>query len=329
MTKITTIATAPPSPITSAPWFARLPVAIFGSVLGIAGLGIAWRTTARVFNAPAMIGESLLLIAAVLFGLLLVLYLIKLVRAPAAVQTEFLHPGLSSFFGTLTIAFTLIAAAALPWSAAVAEVLWAVGTALQAILVVGVFGNWIARPMTLDHVHPGWFILMVGIVVGAPVGVALGHIDVSWACLSLGCLSAAVLYPLILFRLFFHEPLPPALRPTLFILIAPPPLIFLAELNLMHGAFDAFGLIVFFAGLFFAAVVLSRPRLFFGLPFAVSWWAYTFPLDALTIATLNYHEHAGHPVSAALALALLMITTVIVALVATRSLIALSRKSLF
>jgi tellurite resistance protein len=192
-----------------------------------------------------------------------------------------------------------------------------------------VFGNWIARPMSLDHVHPGWFILMVGIVVGVPVGVALGHIDISWACLALGCLSAVVLYPLILFRLFFHDPLPPPLRPTLFILIAPPALIFLAYISLIGGTLDAFGLILFFAGVFFTAVVLSRPRLFLGLPFAISWWAYTFPLDAMTIAALNYHQHAGQPASAALALALLTLTSVIVATVAVRSSIALGRKKLF
>jgi tellurite resistance protein len=258
-----------------------------------------------------------------------VLYATKLARATEAARAEFLDPGQSSFLGTITISFTLLAAAALPWSRAVAEPLWIIGTALQAILVVLVFGNWIARPMSLDHVHPGWFILMVGIVVGVPVGVALGHVDISWACLALGCLSAVLLYPLILFRLFFHDPLPPPLRPTLFVLIAPPALIFLAYINLIGGALDAFGLILFFAGVFFTAVVLSLPRLFLGLTFAVSWWAYTFPLDAMTIAALRYHEHAGHPASAVLALALLALTSLIVVLVAVRSLIALSHKKLF
>jgi tellurite resistance protein len=325
-----TTVTAPPNAAAAAnSWLTRLPAALFGSVLGIAGLGIAWRTTARVFNAPELIGETLLVIAAALFVVLIALYATKLVRATDAARAEFLHPGQSSFLGAITISFTLLAAAALPWSLSIAEPLWIVGTALQAILVVLVFGNWIARPMSLDHVHPGWFILMVGIVVGVPVGVALGHIDISWACLALGCLSAVVLYPLILFRLFFHDPLPPPLRPTLFILIAPPALIFLAYISLIGGTLDAFGLILFFAGVFFTAVVLSRPRLFLGLPFAISWWAYTFPLDAMTIAALNYHQHAGQPASAALALALLTLTSVIVATVAVRSSIALGRKKLF
>src|SRR5581483_103732 len=113
-----------------------------------------------------------------------------------------------------------------------------IGTALQAILVVVVYGNWITRPMTLDHVHPAWFVLMVGIVVGVPTGVALGHSEIAWGCVALGCVSAALLYPIILYRLFFHEPLPPAMRPTLFVLIAPPALIFIAYFNLVAHRLD-------------------------------------------------------------------------------------------
>src|SRR5437868_5160857 len=127
---------SPSSTATTTPWIARMPVALFGSVLGVAGLGIAWRTAARLFAVPEIIGEALAMLGAAMFVLLTVLYAAKLARAPAAVKAELLHPAQSSFFGTLTIALTLIAAVALPWSREAAAILWAIGTALQAILVV-------------------------------------------------------------------------------------------------------------------------------------------------------------------------------------------------
>ena len=123
------VTTAAPNTATAGNWIARLPVALFGSVLGIGGLGLAWRSTARVFNTPAIIGETMLILAAVVFAVLAVLYATKLVRATGAVRDELLHPGQSSFFGTITISFTLLASAALPWSPSIAEILWAVGTA--------------------------------------------------------------------------------------------------------------------------------------------------------------------------------------------------------
>jgi len=307
---------------------ARLPAALFGAVLGLAGLGLAWRSAASVFGAPAFISEAIVALGAAAFILLAACYVAKIVRAPAAVLAELMHPGQSSFFGTITISFALMAAAALPWSRPLAEILWAVGAALQATLIVAVFRNWIAHPMQVDHIHPGWFILMVGIVVGVPPGVALGHRELSWACFALGTLSAVMLYPLVLFRLFFHAPLPPALRPTLFILIAPPALIFSAYFALDGGALDAFAHGLFFAGLFFTVLVLSLPRLFLGLPFAVSWWAYTFPLDAMTVAALSYHARTGTAASAVLSGSLLVLTTGIVAIVFARTLVAVRNGTL-
>jgi tellurite resistance protein len=183
--------------------------------------------------------------------------------------------------------------------------------------------------MQFDHIHPGWFILMVGIVVGVPPGVALEHHELSWACLAVGTLAAVTLYPIILFRLFFHAPLPPALRPTLFILIAPSALIFSAYFSLNGGQLDAFAHGLFFAGLFFTILVLSLPRLFLGLPFAVSWWAYTFPLDAMTSAALAYHAKIGQPATGVVAAALLALTSAIVAIVSARTGLALQRGELF
>lgn len=307
---------------------ARLPAALFGAVLGLAGLGLAWRIAARTFGAPVFIGEVILLVAATAFVLLAALYVSKLVHAPAAVLAEIRHPAQSSFLGTISISLVLLAAGALPWSRPLAEVLWALGAALQAFLIVVVFRNWIVHPMQFDHIHPGWFVLMVGIVVGVPVGVALDHVELSWACLALGTLAALMLYPIILFRLFFHAPLPPVLRPTLFILIAPPALIFSAYYSLNGGTLDPFAHGLFFAAVFFTLLVLSLPRLFLGLPFAVSWWAYTFPLDAVTIAAFAYHARIGGGASAALALALLAITTAIVTVVAVRTAVAAGRGEL-
>ena len=307
---------------------ARLPAALFGAVLGLAGLGLAWRNAAAVFGLPSAVGEAILVLGAAAFVLLATFYAAKLVQAPAAVLTELMHPGQSSFFGTITISFALMAATALPWSRPLAEILWAVGAALQATLIVAVFRNWIAQPMQLDHVHPGWFILMVGIVVGVPTGVALGHNELSWACLALGTLSAVMLYPIVLFRLFFHAPLPPTLRPTLFVLIAPPALIFSAYVSLDGGVLDAFAHGLLFAGLFFTVLVLSLPRLFLGLSFAVSWWAYTFPLDAMTVAALTYHAKIGTTASAVVSGSLLVLTTAIVVVVFARTLAAMRNGTL-
>ena len=68
---------------------AYLPVSLFGSVMGLCGLSLAWRLAATEFGLPAWIGEVLGLVAAGVFVALAVAYAIKCVESPAAVRAEF------------------------------------------------------------------------------------------------------------------------------------------------------------------------------------------------------------------------------------------------
>jgi tellurite resistance protein len=54
-----------------------LPATFFGMVLGLGGLGNGWRAAARVWGAPALIGEALSLAAALVWLVWLVLYVLK------------------------------------------------------------------------------------------------------------------------------------------------------------------------------------------------------------------------------------------------------------
>jgi tellurite resistance protein len=80
-----------------------------------------------MFGVPPLIGELILALGAVAFVLLAAFYITKILRAPAAVLAELMHPGQSSFFGTISNSFVLLAAAVLPWSGPLADLLWAIG----------------------------------------------------------------------------------------------------------------------------------------------------------------------------------------------------------
>jgi tellurite resistance protein len=55
--------------------------AFFGIVLGLAGLGNAWRAAHHVWKAPALIGEALMSLAAIVWALLLLLFILKWIFA--------------------------------------------------------------------------------------------------------------------------------------------------------------------------------------------------------------------------------------------------------
>src|SRR5258706_9115409 len=106
-----------------------MPASFVGIVLGLAGLGGAWRVAARVWQLPPAIGEALMLIAGIVWALLIALYAAKWIYAREAALRELEHPVQCCFVGLIGVATLLIALAALPYSLLAARVAFAAGAA--------------------------------------------------------------------------------------------------------------------------------------------------------------------------------------------------------
>ncbi|MEJ2118863.1 MAG: C4-dicarboxylate ABC transporter, partial [Alphaproteobacteria bacterium] len=164
-----------------------------------------------------------------------------------------------------------------------------------------------------------WFIPAVGNVLVPIAGVPLGYTEVSWFFFSVGMVFWLILMTLIFNRLVFHNPMPERLLPTTVILIAPPAVGFVAYTGLV-GGIDPFARVLFYAAVLFALIVLTQLPKLARLAFGISWWAYSFPIAALTVATFIYaemtasafHRNAAYGVFAVLAviIGLLLLRTV-------------------
>jgi tellurite resistance protein len=106
--------------------------------------------------------------------------------------------------------------------------------------------------------------------------------------------------------------LPQKLLPTFFILIAPPAVGFLSYIKLT-GSLDTFALLLYNFALFLTLLLFSQLPRFIGLPFFMSWWAYSFPLAAISIASMVMSHITGHLFYGYLGLSLLIILSVLIA----------------
>lgn len=272
----------------------HLPISFFAIVMGLAGLSIATRRIEQAFAPDAGASTVLAAVAATVFVVIAAFYAAKAVRHPGAVVAEWRHPVRIAFFPTVSISLLLLALTALPLSRPLATGLWVVGAGLHLCATLAVVSAWIGhRPFEAVHLNPAWFIPAVGNVVVPLAGTQLGHVEVSWFFFATGMVFWIILLTLVFNRLVFHNPLPDRLAPTLVILIAPPAVAFLSYLRLADGALDPFARVLFHAALVFFLVVATQARRFTTLPFALSWWAYSFPLAALTTATGVYAERIG------------------------------------
>ncbi|PIV88492.1 MAG: C4-dicarboxylate ABC transporter [Hydrogenophilales bacterium CG17_big_fil_post_rev_8_21_14_2_50_63_12] len=306
----------------------HFPVAWFAMIMGLGGLTIAWLRTEEILALSFSISPWLLGLTTGLFIVLMVGYSIKVVKYRGEAAAEWLHPVKMNFVPTISIALILLSIAWLPFSAPYSKLLWLSGTALHLVLTLHVITQWMHRTQfEIAHLNPAWFIPVVGNILIPIAGVQHAPAEISWFFFSIGIVFWPVLLAIIFNRVIFHGSLPERLMPTLFILIAPPAVGFLSYVKLT-GEVDAFARILYYAALFFTILLIGQVRWFARLKFYLSWWAYSFPLAAITISSLVMFKHTGNPLFLRLSGILLAITTVVIAALFIRTGIAVARRDI-
>ncbi len=303
----------------------HFPISYFAMVMGMSGLTIAWEKAHSLFNLQTNPDGPLAIFTAGLFVLLLAIYTSKLVRYRGAVVAELRHPIKLNFFPTISISLLLLSIVMLHRYPDLAHLLWLAGAILHIFFTFYVMNVWIYHEhFEVHHLNPSWLIPVVGNVVVPITGVSLGYYEVSWFFFSIGIVFWLVLLATIFNRVLFHNPLPSKLMPTLFILIAPPAIGFISYTKL-SGGIDAFAHILYYVGLFLTFLLLTQARRFARLQFFISWWAYTFPMAAITVATMVMYENSGLPGFLFLSWVLLCLLTGIVVFMLYKTAQAVSR----
>jgi tellurite resistance protein len=302
---------------------AHFPISFFATVMGLAGLAIAWEKAQSSLGLGLPLALPLVGLTAAVFLAVLALYLAKLVRHPAAVVQELRHPVKLSFFPTISISIILLGTASLPLLPTLAHALWWIGTGLHLAFTLYVLNAWIQQEhFEVQHMNPAWFIPVVGNVLVPIAGLPLGYVELSWFFFSIGMLFWVVLFTIIFYRVLFHHPIPARLTPTLFILIAPPAVGFVSYTRLA-GGLDSFGRVLFFSAVFLTLLLFTQIGRFARLQFFLSWWAYSFPLAAITIASFVMHDLSGVGAYRMLGIGLLGLLTLVVAMLCVRTLLAI------
>ncbi|MPQ94098.1 SLAC1 anion channel family protein [Thioclava sp. JE_KL1] len=301
----------------------HFPITFYATTMGLGGFTLALRAAAKPLGLGPLPYQVMFALTATVFVLISAFYLAKAVRHPQAVSAEWHHPIRLAFFPTVAISLLLLATGALTVSTSLALLLWLAGTTLQGIMTLAVVTNWIGtRSFKHGQLNPAWFIPAVGNVIVPVAGAQLGFIEISWLFFSAGMLFWLVLLTLVFNRLIFHDPLPSKLQPTLVILIAPPAVAFIAWLRLTgeqivpgatvgHGVDPFAHILLSLAYVFAALVAVQLPRIL-RLPFAMSFWALSFPIAALTIATFLHAEYAHSEPHLRMAVAFLAILAVVI-----------------
>jgi tellurite resistance protein len=304
----------------------HLPVTFFAVLMGLFGLALALHAASGSFAWAETPARAVLWLGLAGFVAIGAVYIAKALRHPSAVVAEWQHPVKLAFFPTITISLLLMATAIHGYRPDLAQPIWLLGMAGQGVLTVAVISGWIShRAFEVGHLTPAWFIPAVGNVIVPLAGAPMGWVEISWLFFSAGMVFWLVLLVLVFNRLIFHAPIPARLFPTLVILIAPPAVAFVSYMRLSGGAVDAFGHILLNSAYVFAILVAVQVPRLMKLPFALSWWALSFPLAALSVASFVYGRAAGSGAHVGIGLVVLGLLAAVVAGLLWRTGLAIAR----
>jgi tellurite resistance protein len=304
------------------------PISFLAVALGLMGFTLAWQKAEAILGLPFQASMPLLMLSSAVFSIILLAYLAKLARHPVDAKKEFFHPVKMNFFPLLAKILLVMGIIFLDINMAASAFLWWAGVALQFLFMMAILPAWFRKGgFEPHHMSPAWFIPIVGCMIIPIAGVAHFPAELSWFFFSVGVFWWLVLSVIVINRMIFHPAIPEKLMPTLFILFAPPLIGYISLFKLLGEASRA-GDMLYYAGLFLFLLVASQYRSLSRIRFYLSWWAYSFPLAALSIATFLMYHSGNQEFFRLLSWGIFALLNTVVAVLAAKTFFGIRQKSI-
>ncbi|HDW2394512.1 TPA: dicarboxylate transporter/tellurite-resistance protein TehA [Enterobacter cloacae] len=302
----------------------NLPAGYFGMVLGIIGMGFAWRYVSTLWPVTRWPGEGLVALAVVCWFLLTVAFITRAVRFPRSVLAEMRHPVMSSFVSLFPATTMLVAIGFVPWYRPVSLVLFAVGVVVQLAYAAWQSAGLWRGNHPQEATTPGLYLPTVANnFISAMACGALGFHDAGLVFLGAGVFSWLSLEPVILQRLRSAGELPTALRTSLGIQLAPALVACSAWISVNGGEADTFAKMLFGYGLLQLLFMLRLLPWYMSQPFNASFWSFSFGVSALATTGLHLGHSSASGFFHAIAVPLFIFTNFIIGMLLVRTFILL------
>ena len=269
----------------------RTPTALFPIALGLAGLGSAIRIAAAsvAIDLLRMVGDIVLMGAALVLVLDIFLYLLKVLRSRRAVLDDFAIATRANLLAPGFMAAMLIGSV---WheSSSFGGPIWLAASLGHLVLLLGFVGRWLTHDFGPEDLNPTWFLPAAGIMTSPLTWPGYGPIELPLFLLGAGGMLWIMLQPLVFRRIVFEPAIAPQLRPTLFITAAPFALMAGTLMTLFPAIPVEAPIALLSGGLFFILVLLFQLRFLTSAGISLSWWATTFPVATIAAGFLRLSE---------------------------------------
>lgn len=296
----------------------KIPLPICGVILALFSLG-------NLLNDTHPLLKSICVALGMIF---LILIISKLILYPEKIKADFQNPILTSNSGTFSMSLMLLSTYLSPFIPNIAFGIWILGVALHILLMIYFTYHFIIHNFNILTVYPSYWIVYVGITMGAITAHAHNLEEIGIIFFIVGFIAMILTMPLIIYRYIKYTDIPNGNKPLICIFTAVLSILIVGYINSFNTISNEFLMVMYiFACILyiFAFVKFIEYR---NLKFYPSFAAFSFPFVISGLATKGVISKIGPNIILNNILNIeTVIATVIVAYVLMKYIKFLSRKS--
>lgn len=261
----------------------KIPIPICGLILAFLSLGNLLNDT-----------HPLLKVACGIIGIvLLILMLFKLILYPEKIKEDFKNPIIASNSGTFSMSLMILSTYISPFIPSIAYSIWILGVALHILLIVYFTYHFIIRNFNISTVYPSYWIVFVGITMGAITAHAHNLDEIGFIFFLAGFIGMIFTFPLVIYRYINYKDIPNANKPLICIFTAVLSILIVGYLNSYNNISIEFLIIIYIFACIFYIFALTKLIEYRNLDFYPSFAAFTFPFVISGLATKGVISKIG------------------------------------
>lgn len=261
----------------------KIPIPICGLILALLSLG----------NLLNDVYPYLRAVCATLGMIFLILILSKLILYPENIKNDFKNPVIASNSGTFSMSLMVLSTYIVPFIPSIGYGIWILGIALHILLIIYFTYHFIIRSFDILTVYPSYWIVYIGITMGAITAHAHNLDEIGFIFFLFGFAAMIITLPLVIYRYLKYNNVPDANKPLICIFTAVLSILIVGYLNSYNNISLEFLMGMYLFACIFYIFALAKFIEYRKLNFYPSFAAFTFPFVISGLATKGVISKIG------------------------------------
>lgn len=253
----------------------KVPIPISGLILAILSLG----------NLLQDYSPNFKVLCGVIGFILIFLLIFKVIRFPYDVLGDLSNPIILSNSGTFTMALMISSTYLSLFNGGLALCVWILGVALHILLIIWFTYCYIIQYFDINVVYPSWWIVFIGITMGAITAHVHGFFEIAYLFFIFGFLSMIITLPLVVCRYIKYPNKLDQNKPLICIFTAIFSILIVGYTNSFSILNYEFLMVMYLIACALFIFALCKVIEYRGLDFYPSFSAFTFPFVITAIAS--------------------------------------------